>query len=60
MRLGIGSFKGVSSQVDFVLGKWSDDDKKELEPVLEKAIEAVKSFGTAGLDRTMNQYNTKI
>ena len=56
MRLGIGGL-AFGNQVDFVLGKWSEDERKNLEPVLKVAIDAVKAFGTIGMDRTMNTYN---
>jgi PTH1 family peptidyl-tRNA hydrolase len=57
MRIGIGSHLGFGSQVDFVLGKWTDEETAALPEICEKAIQAVKSFGTIGIDRTMNQYN---
>ncbi len=59
LRIGIGSHLGFGNQVDFVLGKWSDEEKKELTPSIEKAVEFIKAFGTIGIDRAMNQYNTK-
>ena len=59
LRIGIGSHIGYGSQVDFVLGKWTAEEKAELKPAIEKAIEVIKAFGTIGVDRAMNQYNTK-
>lgn len=59
LRIGIGSHIGFGSQVDFVLGKWTADEKAELKPAIERAIEVIKAFGTIGVDRAMNQYNTK-
>ena len=57
LRLGIGSEFDKGRQVDFVLGKWSDDEKKLIPDVLKTAAEAVKSFGTIGLSFTMTQFN---
>lgn len=57
LRLGIGSEFHKGQQVDYVLGKWSDEERKTLPDVLHTAAEAVKSFGTIGLTFTMNQYN---
>ncbi len=59
LRIGIGSHIGFGSQVDFVLGKWTAEEKMELKPAIERAIEVIKAFGTIGVDRAMNQYNTK-
>lgn len=59
MRIGIGSGFGRGQQVDYVLGEWSDEEKKQMVPISDKAGEAIKSFVTAGLERTMTAYNTK-
>jgi PTH1 family peptidyl-tRNA hydrolase len=59
LRIGIGSHIGFGSQVDFVLGKWTPEEREELKPAIEKAIDVIKAFGTIGVDRAMNQYNTK-
>ena len=59
LRIGIGSYIGFGSQVDFVLGKWTAEEKVELKPAIERAIDVIKAFGTIGVDRAMNQYNTK-
>lgn len=59
LRVGIGSHIGFGSQVDFVLGKWTAEEREELKPAIEKAIDVIKAFGTIGVDRAMNQYNTK-
>lgn len=57
MRVGIGSHLGFGSQVDFVLGKWTPEQQEALPEVCARAIDAVKAFGTVGIDRAMNQYN---
>lgn len=59
LRIGIGDNFGRGQQIDYVLGKWSDQESKELPSVYDRAIEAIKSFGTLGADRTMNICNTK-
>ena len=43
--------------MNFVLGKWSEDEKAELSFILEKASEAVKAYVAIGIDRAMNLYN---
>lgn len=59
LRVGIGSHIGFGSQVDFVLGRWTAEEREELKPAIERAIDVIKAFGTIGVDRAMNQYNTK-
>ena len=58
-RFGVGSEYSKGRQSDFVLGKWSDEEFKLLPERLEKAHQIVKSFGTAGLNNTMNTFNGK-
>ncbi len=58
-RFGVGSDFSKGKQCDFVLGEWSSDDIKLLPERLTKASELIKSFGTAGLNNTMNSYNGK-
>ncbi|MFI3322212.1 MAG: aminoacyl-tRNA hydrolase [Rikenellaceae bacterium] len=59
IRMGIGSDFARGMQVDFVLGEWSDEEKETLKEHITKATEAIKAFSTIGIDRTMNQYNSK-
>lgn len=58
LRCGIGKDFAKGYQVDYVLGRFSSDELTTIEPCIAKAVEAVKSFVTAGLDTTMNLYNT--
>lgn len=59
LRMGIGSDFQRGGQVDWVLGKYDDDDMKTLQPSIDEAVEIIKSFVLAGLDITMNQYNKR-
>jgi PTH1 family peptidyl-tRNA hydrolase len=56
-RFGVGSEFSKGRQSDFVLGEWSSDEKKILPERLEVASKLIKSFGTAGLNNTMNSFN---
>ncbi|OIQ29320.1 MAG: aminoacyl-tRNA hydrolase [Bacteroidetes bacterium MedPE-SWsnd-G2] len=58
-RFGISNEFGKGRQVDYVLGEWSDEENKNLPERLEKSVELIKSFGTAGLNNTMNTFNGK-
>lgn len=57
MRFGIENNFSRGKQVDYVLGKWSEDENKLLPEKIENACHAVKSFATIGLERTMNVFN---
>ena len=59
LRIGIGSEFQRGAQVDWVLGKFSDEDKQTISPVMDTACEIIKSFVLAGIDRTMNEFNKK-
>lgn len=56
-RFGISDDFNKGRQVDYVLGEWSEDENKKLTERLEKSIELIKSFGTAGVNITMNMFN---
>jgi PTH1 family peptidyl-tRNA hydrolase len=57
LRMGIGNDFPRGMQVDWVLGRYSEEEMKVLEPRLELGAEIIKSFVLAGIDITMNQYN---
>lgn len=54
LRVGIGADFPKGRQVEFVLGKWSEDERAELPRILEKCAETVKAFVSIGLERAMN------
>jgi len=53
LRIGIGSSFSKGKQVNFVLGKWTEDEKAELSRIFEKAEEVIKTFVTLGIERAM-------
>ena len=57
LRMGIGNDYPQGGQIDWVLGNYSADDLKALQPAIDTATEIIKSFVLAGIDVTMNQYN---
>ena len=60
IRLGIGNDFARGHQVDFVLGKLSEEELKLMELISAKVIDGVKAFATIGVDRAMNSTNCKI
>jgi PTH1 family peptidyl-tRNA hydrolase len=59
LRIGIGGNFSRGHQVDYVLGKFKQDELQALEPKIDTAIEIIKSFALIGVDKTMNSYNKK-
>ena len=59
LRFGVGSEFNPGSQVNYVLGEWSEEEQKGLKERTETIGNAIKSFATIGLDRTMNEFNNK-
>jgi len=54
LRIGIGNNFSKGRQVNYVLGKWTEDEKAELPRILEKAAEVIKTYATIGLERAMS------
>jgi PTH1 family peptidyl-tRNA hydrolase len=59
LRFGIGSQYAKGKQVDYVLGKWAEEEKKLLKERIEMAVNATEAFCLAGLNIAMNQFNGK-
>lgn len=57
LRMGIGNDFPRGAQVDWVLGRYSDEELRELQPAIDRSVEIVKSFVLAGIDLTMNAFN---
>lgn len=57
LRFGIGSNYPKGAQVHFVLGKWNEEEKKQLPELLQKSADAINAFIFEGLERAMNKYN---
>lgn len=57
LRFGVGDQFPKGRQVDYVLSPFSEEEQKQLPAIIEKATDMCLSFGTIGLERTMNYYN---
>lgn len=57
LRFGIGNAFSKGRQVDFVLGRFPEDEMEQLPQHLDRAGDAVISFCTSGLQHTMNFFN---
>ncbi len=59
LRFGVGGDFAKGRQVDYVLGNFEAGDAAELPIFIDKSCEAILSFCTIGLERTMNTVNLK-
>jgi PTH1 family peptidyl-tRNA hydrolase len=59
LRFGVGAEFSKGNQVDYVLGNWSDEEKKTLSDRIKKAADMCIAFGTIGLQLTMTNFNGK-
>jgi PTH1 family peptidyl-tRNA hydrolase len=59
LRIGIGRADPDISMTDHVLGTFSTQEKKNLNPILEKAGEAVVTILCRGAAEAMNRFNDK-
>ncbi|MEQ8927679.1 MAG: aminoacyl-tRNA hydrolase, partial [Fulvivirga sp.] len=57
LKFGIGNDFHKGHQVDYVLSNFKNEEFKALPQYIDKANEMILSFCTAGLARTMNQFN---
>lgn len=59
LRVGIGGDFHKGHQADYVLDEWTEEERKTLHERIHLATELIKSFGTAGVERTMSEYNNR-
>lgn len=59
MRFGVGGDFPRGRQVDYVLGAWTDEERKALPERLKIFGDAIKSFAAVGTAMTMNCFNRK-
>jgi len=59
LRFGLGDDFKRGQQVEYVLGKWTEEQLKAIPERCEQACEMIKSFCLAGLELTMTQFNKK-
>lgn len=57
LRFGVGSGFSQGHQIDYVLGQFSDDEKKLLPEKIERAVEAIKAFCLSGAPFAMTHFN---
>ena len=59
LRFGVGNDFSQGRQMNYVLGEWPEEEEKALPDRLLLTSDIIRSFGTIGLERTMNLFNNK-
>ena len=57
LRFGIGNNYPKGHQVDYVLGKFNNEEQKFLPELIVKSVKSIESFALRGLVNTMNEFN---
>ena len=59
VKVGVGAKPQGGDLVRHVLGRFSKEDEKKMDEVLDEAVKAVVTIVTQDVDAAMNQYNGK-
>ena len=59
LKFGIGNDFPRGTQIDYVLGRFTDEEEKAMGARIDLAVDAVKTFCLAGIQIAMNTYNNK-
>jgi len=59
LRIGVGAPPGAAEVVDYVLGRFTAQEKQEIELAIAKAADAVETWVSQGIAECMNQFNQK-
>jgi peptidyl-tRNA hydrolase, PTH1 family len=57
LRFGIGNNFSKGRQVNYVLGKFTIEEEKIIQPKIEKAADMILSFASIGIELTMTKMN---
>lgn len=57
LRFGIGNNYPKGRQVDYVLGKFNNEEQKFLPELIDKSVKSIESFALRGLANAMNEFN---
>jgi PTH1 family peptidyl-tRNA hydrolase len=57
LRVGIGPVPGGWQAPDFVLGRFSKDERERVSVMVERAADAAEEWAARGIQAAMNQYN---
>lgn len=58
LRIGIGTEYAKKDMTKFVLSNFSRNEQKELDIIINQAVDAARSFIADGIDKAMNTFNS--
>ncbi|ASQ91627.1 aminoacyl-tRNA hydrolase [Prosthecochloris sp. GSB1] len=59
LRIGIAPAHPLGSYSSFVLGKFSSEERKTIDEILPRCVDAALDFASNGIDHAMNHFNVK-
>jgi PTH1 family peptidyl-tRNA hydrolase len=59
LKVGIGKKPPYYDLADFVLSRFSTDERKLVDQAIRNASEAVQEFVRSGIDKAMNEFNSR-
>lgn len=59
VRFGIGNDYAKGTQMNYVLGEWTEDEEQQMKQRIEPVLQIIPSFCLQGIDRTMNEFNSR-
>ena len=59
VRFGIGNAYTRGTQINFVLGEWTDEEEQQMPDRMNIVKDIIPSFCLQGIDKTMNLFNGK-
>jgi PTH1 family peptidyl-tRNA hydrolase len=57
LRIGIDPAPPRIPGRDYVLGRWTPDQRKRIEPALQRTADAVRTWIESGIETAMNKFN---
>lgn len=59
LRIGVGKDFAPGEQVDYVLGRWSENEIRQLPAILDRVLDALRTWLLEGLQQAMTLFNRK-
>src|SRR5205814_421396 len=60
LRIGIDPPPPRVPQKDYVLGRFSDEQRKQLDPAVSRAVGAILTWAGKGIEAAMNVFNAEV
>ena len=59
LRIGVGKDFAPGEQVDYVLGRWSEAEIRRLPGIIDRVLDALRTWLLEGVQKAMTLYNRK-